>query len=217
MKNLILSISLILLLSISLTSCDNSTKAQVSEKDELDLLRINTDITLIKAYAPETSDLLLCNQPFALCAAAFCEIGQDGISATCTCPVLTGPAIGDPVTMSQFQQVDSSGCDAPESPNNIWSFFQPRERIPQAPNFVNKPALGMACPAGDFVDCFGFPCEWDGQSTLATCNCEVQNGEFGTQVGDCDVSNCANSEFGIPSGAFTSNPSFIPPTISCTF
>ena len=214
MKNILLLVTALMSLSLCMTGCENNSSAQ-NEEEELDLLRINTDLTLIKTFAPEDSDLLLCNQPFALCAAAFCDVGPGGEIATCTCPVLTGPAIGDPDTMSMFQPDGASGCDAPEEPFAIWSFFQPRERIPQAPNFINEPALGMACPTGDFINCFGFPCEWDGQSSLATCTCEVEFGEFGTQAGDCDSSNCENSPFGIPSGAFTSNPAFVSPTISC--
>ena len=216
MKKITVLFALLTILSFALMGCENNSSAQ-SEQDELDLLRINTDLTLIGTYAPEGSDLLLCNQPFALCAAAFCEVEPGGEMATCTCPVLTGPAIGDPEAMSIFQPEGASGCDAPDEPFAIWSFFQPRERIPQAPNFINEPALGMACPAGDFVNCFGYPCEWDGQSSLATCTCEILTGEFGTQAGDCDPSNCEDSPLGIPSGASITSPSFVAPTMSCGF
>lgn len=213
MRNIFIFLGMILCVSIFLTGCDNESNAQNMEEQELDLLRINTDLSLIKLYAPEDSNHILCNQSFALCRAAFCEVEPVGEVETCTCPVLSGTAIEDADAISMFQSEGQSGCNGPDSPFDIWSFFQPVEELPQAPDFIGtEPALGLACPQGDFANCFGYPCEWDGQSMLATCTCEIQNDAFGTAAGNCDINNCDNNEFGIPSGALITNPPFIAPT-----
>lgn len=210
----------------SYASCSNEPRNnEKNEKSENNVVnetaesvQINTDLALTALFLPEGSGIILCNTPFALCAAAFCETDPgDPAKATCTCPVLSGPAIGDSDRMAKFRPEGEAGCAAPGSPYRIWSFFQPRKEIPQVPDFKNEAALGMACPEGKYVNCFGFPCEWDGSSGTATCHCEVVTGAFGTQAGSCDKNNCQRSPFGIPAGTPLDNPPFTSVTESCPF
>jgi hypothetical protein len=196
----------------------NKNQENKVTNDNRESIQINTDLALTALFLPEGSGIILCNGPFALCAAAFCEADPgDPSKATCTCPVLRGPAIGDSDEMAKFRSESETGCMAPPAPYRIWSFFQPRKEIPQPPDFKSEPALGMACPEGKYVNCFGFPCEWDGESGTAICHCEVAEGTFGTQAGNCDKNNCRESQFGIPSGSPLDNPPFTSITESCSF
>jgi hypothetical protein len=179
-------------------------------------IQTHSEPALNPLFVPEGSGIILCNGPFALCSAALCEIdANDPSKATCTCPVLTGPSVGDSDEMEKFRPEGETSCTAPPAPYRIWSFFKPRNEIPQAPDFESKPALGMTCPEGKYVNCFGFPCEWDGKSSRATCYCEVATGAFGTQVGNCDRKNCRQSPLGIPSGFPLDDPPFTSITQSC--
>jgi hypothetical protein len=192
-------------------SQENKATNETNDSDQ-----INTDLALTALFLPEGSGIILCNSRFALCAASLCEVDpKDPSKATCECPVLTGPAIGDSDQMAEFRHNGDTGCAAPGSPYRIWSFFQPRKEIPQAPDFKSEPALGMACPEGKYVNCFGFPCEWDGSSGTATCHCKVVTGAFGTQAGNCDKNNCRLSPLGLPCGAPLDNPPFTTVTQNC--
>ncbi|MGA2412789.1 MAG: hypothetical protein ABSG46_20695 [Candidatus Binataceae bacterium] len=168
----------------------------------------------------------ICNGEYALCAAAICtptdrtiEVNSaDGPvsfpSATCTCPVYTGPAIAD------VNGGNMRGSCAPPGPGQIWSLYYPKSNMPQQINdWSHKPADTTApfqlCSSDDnvgdtFTNCFSFACTLDRQRQngvkTATCTCPLGENPDGSAVsaatavitpaGQCDPSVCSDHPVG---------------------
>ena len=146
-------------------------------------------------------DFQICTGPFALCAASTCTATGRSITVNvtaggtasfpqydCTCPILSGPAIAD-LNGGNMQ----GSCKPP--PDQVWSTYSPRPRIPQAltgwsRGVPESNAPPLVCPAslnlGDQqVNCFSFACDPAGSINgvpVATCHCALGESEEGTSV-----------------------------------
>lgn len=153
-------------------------------------------------------NLTLCFQEFALCAASTCNripngtvtnnAGQTFPAATCTCPILNGPALAD------VNAGNMNGKDCTPPPNDgVWSLFWPSLRIPQQTRsgiWKMLPAPPQNCPGsadnGQIVNCFSWSCARLGKTNgvdLAQCTCPIQpvpSETFAIQSGQCNESAC---------------------------
>ena len=95
---------------------------------------------VLASGAAMASSYQVCNQPFALCAASSSSptgktIVVNGISypeMVAVCPVMHGPAVGDTAGGNM------KGSCANPGTGQVWSLYQPRKNIPQAPNWDPK-------------------------------------------------------------------------------
>ena len=156
---------------------------------------------------PQLIDILfglrLCPQEYALCEASICTPtgrmimvnGPHGTQnpfpeAACVCPVLPGPAIAD-VNGGNMH----GDCVRP-GPNQVWSLYTPRDRLPQEINNwskrpPNEAVLQQLCPDSlgvgqSFANCFSFACTLDEHPRngvrTATCFCPLGEKPDGTMV-----------------------------------
>jgi hypothetical protein len=149
--------------------------------------------------------LRLCPQEYALCEASICTPtgrmitvnGPNGThpqfpEAKCACPIVPGPSIAD-VNGGNMQ----GDCKNP-GPNQLWSLYSPRDRLPQEINHwsrrpVNQIVLQQLCPDSlgvgqSFANCFSFACTIDEHPRngvrTATCFCPMGENLNGSAVTD---------------------------------
>ncbi len=120
----------------------------------------------------------LCNQTFALCTTAPCELSEDDPTiANCHCIVANAPAIGFKTCTERAQ----SGV-------NLTSNFSTVN--------VNSEFAVMTCPEdAPWANCLDVPCEIDSVNpAVATCQCQiVETGPSLTFGGGCDTANCTST------------------------
>jgi hypothetical protein len=117
--------------------------------------------------------LTVCFGHFALCDKAVCKALPGGKTAECTCPVLDGPSFANP---SQ-----TNGTCEPKDPKEIYSFFSLQD-------FKSNGLL--ACPSGQWAQCWNAPCKVQPGGTEAKCVCPLCNSSFISPGGDCNTANC---------------------------
>jgi hypothetical protein len=163
--------------------------------------------------------LQICKGDFALCDATACTPTGGTIAinnnkgsypaASCTCPILRGPAIADTAGGNM-----KGSCAPPDTPGGIWSLYSPRRHIPQAiTNWSRRPSESKApilrCPASlnlgaKMVNCFSFACTEIKPIRgvrRAQCVCPIGVGlnnttqppdtAFGTKAGQGDQNYCS--------------------------
>jgi hypothetical protein len=120
----------------------------------------------------------LCNQTFALCTTAPCELSADDPTiANCHCIVANAPAIG-------FK----SCAERAQSGVNLASNFSTVN--------VNSEFAVMSCPEdAPWANCLDVPCEIDPLNpAVATCQCQmVETGPSLTFGGGCDTATCTST------------------------
>ena len=147
--------------------------------------------------AAEVYDFQICHGYFALCAASTCTPTGKQITvrtatggtatfpeADCTCPVVLGPSIAN------LAGGNMQGSCEPPRPDTIWSTYQPRPNIPQAPDWVPAPAPPLFCPkrlglGNQLVNCFSFLCDtqtYINNAPVVTCHCPIGESLAGTAV-----------------------------------
>jgi hypothetical protein len=147
--------------------------------------------------AGETYDFQICHGYFALCAASTCTPTRKHITvrtatggtatfpeADCTCPVLLGPSIAN-LAGGNMQ----GSCEPPRQ-DTIWSTYQPRPNIPQAPGWSNAAAPPLFCSkrlnlGNQLVNCFSFLCDSEryiNNVPVVTCHCPIGESLAGTVV-----------------------------------
>lgn len=128
--------------------------------------------------AMEIDGAWFCNQIFALCTSAPCELSESDPSiANCHCIVVTSYSIGFKTCTERAQ----SGM-------NLTSDFSTVN--------VNSAFRAMSCPEdAPWANCLDMPCEIDSLNpAVATCQCEmVQTGPSLTFGGGCDTSTCTST------------------------
>lgn len=128
--------------------------------------------------AVEIDGAWFCNQTFALCTTAPCELSQSDPSiANCHCIVEKAYAIGFKTCTERAQ----SGM-------SLHSNFSTTN--------VNSAFSTMTCPEdAPWANCLDVPCEIDPLNpAVATCQCEmVQTGPSLTFGGGCDASTCTTT------------------------
>jgi hypothetical protein len=124
----------------------------------------------------QVGDMWLCDQRYALCTTAPCElVADDSTIASCRCRVERGYSLG------------FSACSA---------------RVPKGTSLISTfstvdvtPSLrALVCPDGNrWANCLDIPCEIDADDPAgAVCHCQlVASGEFVTLGGACDTSTCS--------------------------
>lgn len=157
----------------------------------------------------QSTGLVLCPGPFALCAAATCKptggtimvAGRALPAASCDCPILNGPSIADP-NLGNMQ----GSCTPP--PNGVWSLYaltsSPQQITTPLP-WSMAPALPQPCPSGtQFAECWNFSCvkEANPQNPavpLAKCTCPIEaSSNAMTPAGLCNPSICSQLPVGAP-------------------
>ncbi|MEA2162768.1 MAG: hypothetical protein QOK37_895 [Thermoanaerobaculia bacterium] len=142
-------------------------------------ITIASAIILTSIFTPaQAQDFRICTGQFALCAASSGTPTGKTITVNGTafpeivavCPVLRGPAIADVAGGNM-----KGSCDAP-GPGKVWSLYQIRENIPQAPDWDRK----TAAPLRIFVT----------SSTAQTSNmfsfaCTLTKRVHGVQLANC--------------------------------
>jgi hypothetical protein len=134
--------------------------------------------------AAETPDAMLidgawfCNQTFALCTTAPCELSQSDPSvANCHCVVVDSYAIGYKTCTERAQ-----------SGSALHSNFSTVN--------VNSEFAVLTCPeSAPWANCLDVPCEIDAfNPAVATCQCQlVETGPSLTFGGGCDTSTCTST------------------------
>jgi hypothetical protein len=187
------------------------------------LLLAGRSINAQSSMDPAKPGLTICQQPFALCAAATCTLtgrtfpGTNFPEVMCKCPVLPGPALAD-VTGGNM----TGNCQPPVDPvtqkAGVWSLFRPSLNIPQEIKGVwrlNVAALPHNCPSVMsqtskpvlFGQCFSYSCKNVRRINgvmVADCYCPAQHvvdpnkKEFAVQAGQCQSSVCARIPVGAP-------------------
>ena len=118
----------------------------------------------------------LCDQTFALCTTALCELAPDDSSiANCRCVVIDSLSIGFKTCTERAQ-----------SGNSLTSNFSTAN--------VNSAFSIMTCPDGDpWANCLDMPCEINTTNPAeAICQCQmVETGVNLTFGGGCDTSTCS--------------------------
>ena len=117
----------------------------------------------------------LCNQPYALCTTAHCEVSKtDPTIAVCKCVVQNGYSLGFKSCAQRASSGDTLTSDF--STENVTSNFHV-----------------MSCPSGTpWANCLDMTCQVDATNqALATCQCQlVKTGTPLTFGGGCDTSTC---------------------------
>ena len=120
----------------------------------------------------------LCNQTFALCTTAPCELAEDDPSiANCHCIVANAPAIGFKTCPERAQ----SGVKLSSNFSTV---------------NVNSEFAVMTCPRdAPWANCLDVPCEIDPLNpAVATCQCQmVKTGPSLTFGGGCDTATCTST------------------------
>lgn len=107
--------------------------------------------------------LKICTGEYALCAAsasrptnrAITVNGVDFPERVAECPILRGPAIAD------VNGGNMKGSCASGGPEQVWSLFAVREKIPQAPSWKYAPApyrSGVTTAQNGIANMFSFTC-----------------------------------------------------------
>ncbi|HEV7517647.1 MAG TPA: hypothetical protein VGR07_15210 [Thermoanaerobaculia bacterium] len=117
--------------------------------------------------------LTICHGSYALCDKATCQPIAGTQNVTCTCPVLTGPAIA---SLAQLK----GSCTPP--PGKVYSLFS-------TPGFDSL----LRCPKGasHYAQCWNATCILAPGGKEAACTCPLCTGSFSTPGGDCNVANCS--------------------------
>jgi hypothetical protein len=127
--------------------------------------------------ALEIDGAWLCNQPFALCTTAPCELSpSDATIANCRCFVMNGHAIG--FKSCSERAMSGSSVTSNFSTVNVTSAFQT-----------------MTCPKEiAWANCLDMPCEINPRNPAeASCQCQVvDTGPSLTFGGGCDTSTCTS-------------------------
>ncbi len=181
--------ALLFTLSMAVTACGSDSSGSSTSGNPTPIASASATPT-----ATPTAHLVECPQDFALCAAATCQAtggqittndGKTYPAASCTCPVLAGPAIAN-VNYGNMQ----GSCTPPAG--GVWSLYQVNDTVPQAvatPAWSDAPAPLLICPGGDqFAQCWDFACTLGPMVNgvqLATCTCpiEVALTQFVSQAG----------------------------------
>lgn len=125
----------------------------------------------------QVADMWLCNQPYALCTKAPCQLAAEGSSvATCSCLVEDGYSIGFTACAERAPQGSS-----------VISTFSTID--------VTASSRSLVCPDGGlWANCLDMPCEIDANDpSRAFCLCQTAaSGEVVTIGGDCDASTCSS-------------------------
>ena len=123
----------------------------------------------------EIDGMWFCNQTFALCTTAPCELDEgDKTIANCHCVVANAYAIGNKTCAERAQ-----------AGRSIHSNFSTVN--------VNSEFAVMTCPAdAPWANCLDVPCEIDALNpAVATCQCVMaETGPSLTFGGGCDTSTC---------------------------
>jgi hypothetical protein len=128
--------------------------------------------------AIEIDGAWFCDQVFALCTTAPCEISEsDPTIANCHCVVVDGPAIGFKTCEERAQ--------AGASLHSNFSTIN-----------VNSEFRVLTCPqSAPWANCLDVPCEIDSYNpAVATCQCQmVDSGPSLTFGGGCDTATCTST------------------------
>jgi hypothetical protein len=134
--------------------------------------------TIVNANEIEVGGMWFCNQTFALCTTAPCELSQsDPTIANCHCVVENAYSIGNKTCPERAQ-----------SGTNLVSNFSTVN--------VNSEFAVMMCPEdAPWANCLDVPCEIDTfNPAVATCQCVmVETGPSLTFGGGCDTSTCTST------------------------
>lgn len=125
---------------------------------------------------------ILCDQTYALCAAAKCvPHPRNPDYAICACDNFDGDSVG----------LESCAKRAGTTGSNDTHF------IVSTFSFENTPAYEMTCPTDTiWTNCMDAPCTVDPRDpSRSLCSCPIMGPAEGiiTLGGDCDTSTCANS------------------------
>jgi peroxiredoxin len=136
----------------------------------------------------------LCNQPYALCTTAPCEVSRtDPNIAVCHCVVQNGYSIGSK-TCAQRAQVGETLIST-FSTENVTSSFHI-----------------MSCPSGAaWANCLDMTCQVDATNpAMATCQCRLmKTGESFTFGGGCQTSTCHSVIWSGATQQFSANAQYI--------
>lgn len=110
-----------------------------------------------------------CNQTYALCIGASCDLAPNGKSALCACTVESGYSMG-PGKCADLAPVQQAGF------TTVFSSF--------------STALYASDPfyqgSGASADCFGAPCvTFDGENAVCLCGVSSAGGTYWTEAGSC--------------------------------
>jgi hypothetical protein len=134
------------------------------------------------AGADSSSDLVICNQPYALCTTAPCTpIPGTKNQSICSCVVENGPSLGQTSCDKRKPSISSTGQQLLTS---NYSFEN------SATNKV------MTCKGNHaWTNCLDKPCIIDPQnSNQATCMCGIEYSEnFLTFGGQCNTASCTTT------------------------
>jgi hypothetical protein len=183
-------------------------------------------LTAQSVLDPASPKLTLCQDPYALCAAATCKLtgytirdnnGTSYPEVVCECPVFSGPALAE-LTGGNMQGSCLPPVDPVTGKTGVWSLFWPNLDIPQEIHGVwheNVLALPHNCPSTIgkpaqpvlFGQCFSYSCK-NVRTTngvlVADCYCPAQQildpnkNEFAVQAGQCQTSVCTQIPVGAP-------------------
>jgi len=131
------------------------------------------------AYAVDSSTVIACNQPYALCSSAPCIPDPHNPKyAICNCFTLNGNSLGHTTCEARKPHTDQNNAQ------HITSTF----------SLNNTHKKGMKCQSGKvWTNCLDQPCTVNPLNPKqAICSCPIMNnGAFVTFGGDCDISTCA--------------------------
>jgi hypothetical protein len=153
------------------TACSNATNDQSSATTG------EATETTANPNELEIDGAYLCNQTYALCTTAPCEVSKtDPTIAECRCVVQNGYSIG------------SAPCnERAQSGSKLISTFSTQN--------VTTGFYTMSCPDGaPWANCYNMVCTIDSLNPAqALCQCPiVKTGEFFTLGGGCDTSTCTS-------------------------